>query len=83
MMLPPKAFVVDGKEEVGYDILNEHIIEEQEILARTAARLNTPVIDLYAFTEEHPEWFPDGVHPNAEGNKAIAEHIYQCMFETM
>lgn len=23
----------------------------------------------------HPEWFDDGVHPNAIGNKAIAEYI--------
>lgn len=83
VMLPPKAFVVEGKEEVGYDILNEHIIEELDILARAAAKLNAPVIDLYTFTEEHPEWFPDGVHPNAEGNKAIAEHVYQCVFETV
>lgn len=33
------------------------------------------VVDLYALTEEHPEYFMDGVHPNALGNQAIAEHI--------
>ena len=33
------------------------------------------VIDLYALTETHPEYFDDGVHPNELGNRVIAEHI--------
>ena len=37
--------------------------------------LSLEVIDLYTLTTDHPEWFPDGLHPNAEGNRAIAEHI--------
>jgi len=30
-------------------------------------------------TKGHSEWLPDGIHPNAEGNKAIADYIYECI----
>ncbi|MBQ6843464.1 MAG: hypothetical protein IJO60_02385 [Agathobacter sp.] len=34
------------------------------------------VIDIHSLTEAHPEWFEaDGIHPNAEGAKAIAEAV--------
>lgn len=33
------------------------------------------VIDLYTLTKDHKEWFPDGIHPNAVGNKKIAVEI--------
>lgn len=79
VMLPPKAFVVAGATEVGYDILDENIVAEQEILRRIAEGLGAQVIDLYSFTEPHAEWLDDGVHPNAVGNKAIAEHVAQAM----
>ena len=34
------------------------------------------VIDIHSLTEAHPEWFEaDGIHPNADGAKAIAETV--------
>jgi lysophospholipase L1-like esterase len=33
------------------------------------------VIDLFSLTKDHPEYFDDGVHPNAEGNKVIAGYL--------
>ena len=34
------------------------------------------VIDIHSLTEAHPEWFEaDGIHPNADGAKAIAEAV--------
>ena len=38
-------------------------------------RYGLQVIDLYALTEGHPEYFDDGVHPNTEGNRVIADHL--------
>ena len=32
-------------------------------------------IDIYALTENHPEWFKDNVHPSKEGANAIAQAI--------
>ena len=36
-------------------------------------------IDLHSFTGNHKEWFADGVHPNEEGNRKIADFIYREM----
>ena len=38
------------------------------------------VVDLYSATADHPEWFVDGVHPNADGNRAIAQAVYDTLF---
>lgn len=37
-------------------------------------------IDLYEFTEDHSEWFPDELHPNEEGNIALADYLYDQVF---
>jgi len=38
--------------------------------------LDLTVIDLYAALDGRPDLFPDGVHPNAEGARVIAETIH-------
>ena len=48
---------------------------DPEIFLTAAGKLGIRVIDLYAFTKDHPEWFVDGVHPNIRGNRAIAKYI--------
>lgn len=40
-------------------------------LSRT--RPNITVIDWYSLAVQHPEWFPDGVHPNLEGARWFAK----------
>lgn len=52
-------------------------LEDEAIPAiqRVAQHTGAGVIDLYTFTESHPEWFDDGVHPNAEGDAAMAAFI--------
>ena len=38
------------------------------------------VVDIHSLTEAHPEWFEaDGIHPNADGAKAIAETIGEAI----
>ena len=75
VMKPPRAFVTAGHEEVLYDIRNEKIREAGKIIDDVADDLKIQVIDLYAFTREHPDWFTDGVHPNKTGNQKIAAYI--------
>lgn len=41
-----------------------------------AYELSLPTIDVYAALLNHPEYFPDGVHPNNEGASLIAKVIY-------
>jgi len=46
------------------------------LIVRVARITKTPIIDIYAATKDHLDLFPDGVHPNAEGYKIIAEKAY-------
>ncbi len=75
VMQPPKAFVQPGKIAEEFFIQDRNIQKIREIIGETAADLSIQVIDLYRFTENHPEWFADGIHPNREGNRAIAAYI--------
>ena len=76
MMSPPKAFVVEVEEKVLFDIQNDVIKDKiANIVSDIAEENECRVIDLYTLTEGHAEWFDDGVHPNAEGNKEIAAYI--------
>ncbi len=77
LMTPSAAFVKKGKKEVAFKI-SDLIIENEivPIVKRVAEKTNTPVIDIFSATKDNPEYFPDGVHPNVVGNKAIAEAVF-------
>lgn len=80
LVTPPRAFGQDGSDNAVYDIRNEVIRDEiVPVIKDTAARLGIRCFDLYAETENHPEWFADGVHPNMEGNRAIAEFLHRSI----
>lgn len=74
VMYPPKAFPYGKKNEVQFFIRNE-IIEGKihRIVADVTRMKNVETVDLFKLTEDHPEWFSDGVHPNALGNEKIAD----------
>ena len=38
------------------------------------------VIDVYSELENHPDYFPDGVHPNNEATTIIANKVYEAIF---
>ena len=42
-------------------------------------RPNIKVIDWYALAVKHPEWFPDGVHPNVEGARNFAKLLHDAL----
>ncbi len=77
IMAPPEAFPLeDGK--IIYGISNDIIHDEVgRIVREVAAETDVSVIDLYAVTEDHPEYFADGVHPNKEGYAVVAQTIYE------
>ena len=76
VMTPPKVFPVQGKEDISFGIQDALVRLAGQIIKETADVYSIPVVDLYTFTQNHPEWFPDGVHPNAHGNREIANYIY-------
>lgn len=78
LMTPPKAFPEEKTGVVAFAIDNEVIREQiRPLVFSLGEKHSLSVIDLYALTEEHPEYFIDGVHPNAPGNRVIAEQLYR------
>ena len=79
LVTPPPAWSLNGK-PVQYDISAQVI--EQEIrpaLIALAQEEELPLIDVFSVFSGHPELFPDGVHPNAEGARLLAETVYEAI----
>ena len=51
------------------------------LLREVAEQTGAILIDVHAATAEHPELFPDGVHPNAEGKDLLAETVANAILE--
>lgn len=63
----------------GFDIQPSIVDEIAEELKRISlnSHICCSVIDIHTLTEAHPEWFKtDGIHPNKDGAKAIAEMVF-------
>ena len=71
LMTPVTVYVVEGQETVNFDINADNLDQAAQIVSEIAEELDLPLIDIHALTAGHPEWFADGVHPNAQGNAAI------------
>ena len=77
VMAPPWAFVLPGQTDVVCDIQKQVLTEEiYPTVLRLAGEQDVQAIDLYRLTEGHQEYFGDGLHPNQQGNRVIAEYIY-------
>lgn len=67
-----------------YDIqpaIVDTIAKEIELHALTSG-FAMETIDIHSLTEAHPEWFEaDGIHPNNDGAKAIAEAVAKAIQE--
>ena len=82
LMTPPQCYPDPATGVVEFDIdagnIDNHIVS---IVKNTAEQLNLEYIDLHEYTQDHPERFDDGVHPNATGNKMFAELICNSFIE--
>lgn len=72
---PPEAFAgEDGR--VAYGIDNDVVEHEiRNIVGEVAEETGVNMIDIYSVTENHPEYFTDGVHPNKAGNEILAAAV--------
>lgn len=71
---PPTVFletVFEGS------IDSEKIIPIRNTIQVVASEYELEFVDMTKQTKNHPEWFFDGLHPNAEGAEEIAQIFYQ------
>ncbi len=47
------------------------------LIRQVANETGLPIIDVYTPMLNHPDYFVDGVHPNDDGARVIAETVYQ------
>jgi lysophospholipase L1-like esterase len=74
LVTPPPAF--DNTLDVNATYVVEGVIPR---IRQVAADMNLTLVDIYTPLLQHPEFFPDGVHPNNEGALAIADEIYRAL----
>jgi lysophospholipase L1-like esterase len=62
---------------------NENLKAYIEMIKEIAAERSLPTIDLYTALVEHPEYFPDGVHPSEAGSEALADLMYEGLIKNL
>ena len=74
LMTPPPIYRMDLSQS--HEILVAEVIP---IIERVAEKTGVQTIDVFSALTNHGEFFPDGVHPNANGSKIIAETVYSAL----
>ena len=78
IMIPPQIFTSDSEEEKPNRInLENGVIPIINKLNDEYSEID--IIDLYSITKDRSELFIDGIHPNEEGHRLIAEEIYKVI----
>jgi lysophospholipase L1-like esterase len=53
--------------------------EEAPLIDKVAQEIRAGVIDMYTALKDHPEMFPDRVHPNTAGAALMAKAVYKAL----
>ncbi len=78
----PKIYIVKPPPVFGNGTgLNPELFADNVIPAieEVVKQTNLPMINVYSALANSSNFFPDGVHPNAEGAKLIANEIYRAL----
>ena len=81
---PPVAYYPEGETAglTNYDIDPAVVAEIADIVRDIAATEGYELVDVYALTENHREYFlSDNVHPNKLGATSLAEAFYNYLKE--
>lgn len=79
---PATPYYVIGKTEgpMKFNIQKDKVDVVVEAGMELAEELDLMVIDINEVTKNHRQWFnKDGIHPNADGAKAIANAVYDAI----
>jgi lysophospholipase L1-like esterase len=72
----PVPVIAQGNFGINNPVVHDEIIP---LIKQTAAELKLPVIDLYTALDNHPDFFPDRVHPNDDGAILIAKTVFEAV----
>jgi len=76
VLLGTSAYVSPAVKEIDQQALTEFVRSTTE---RVAAEHGWPLIDFLAPTADRPEDFPDGLHPNQQATRRIAETAFRAL----
>jgi len=62
-----------------FDPKNENVLARNRIAADVVAAQGIPINDLYSLGAEHPEYFADAVHYNADGKAALGALVAKAI----
>jgi len=63
--------------------INQPALDEQLGLIKSVAEeKGVSIIDLFTALKSHPEYFPDGIHPNADGAALMAQTVHAALLKT-
>lgn len=74
IVLPPPVF--NNESGISPEYFMHNVIPGIE---QAANETHLPVINVYSALANYSDYFPDGVHPNSEGSKLIANEIYKAI----
>jgi acyl-CoA thioesterase-1 len=74
IVTPPPIF--SNEANLSAQFIPQNVIPNIKQVANT---VNVSVIDAYSPLVNHSNYFPDGVHPDSNGSKAIATIIYNAL----
>lgn len=74
LVLPPP--ILNNGTGLSTEFFEQNVIPDVE---QAANKTNLPTINVYSALANHPECFPDGVHPNSEGSQLIANEVYKAI----
>jgi acyl-CoA thioesterase I len=74
LVLPPP--ILNNGTGLSTEFFEQNVIPNIE---QVANKSNLPTINVYSALANHPECFPDGVHPNSEGSQLIANEVYKAI----
>ena len=74
LVLPPP--ILNNGTGLSTEFFEQNVIPNIE---QVANKTSLPTINVYLALANHPECFPDGVHPNSEGSQLIANEVYKAI----
>jgi lysophospholipase L1-like esterase len=77
LCLPPPAY--SKRYGVRPEVIRDDI---GPMVKQVASDEHIGTIDVFAALSRHPEWFADGIHPNAAGAQVLAKTVFAALTDT-